>query len=383
MIHLTGQAPSLDRLAAHLRQRLDRLPALSLTMRGQGTAAVWCSQSPELDHHLRVHEVPIGADIYDAVRELHHAPFTEGRPPWTMTLLHGHTPGHYAIVYLINHGLQDGGGIIRTLEVLFAHPAVDAASSSATVRTLCVPSRPSPRHYAQAAALLARSVKKSPLWPHPRYGYSTERVFHWAGVPTKLLRDLAGPFGGSSNDAFLATLARVASRWAVQRHPGYEGNRLPVTLAINNRRPAVVDLPGNRATGGRLDLPGHIEPLGQSLRSVVAATGLLKQAPCREAIRRLSENIPPSLLDRSFRSLLSPERAEVFSSHFAIRHELGFAGDPVHAIDPITVLPLGSPVSVLMISYQGQSRTVFVTDPALPDADRLHQEWRAEVVGES
>ncbi|MGW2364644.1 hypothetical protein ACWCZ5_03540 [Streptomyces sp. NPDC001667] len=114
---------------------------------------------------------------------------------------------------------------------------------------------------------------------------------------------------------------------------------------------------------------------------MAAATGLLKQAPCREAIRRLSENIPPSLLERSFRSLLSPERAEVFSSHFAIRHELYLAGDPVHAIDPITALPLGGPVSVLMISYRGQSRTVFVTDQALPGADRLRQEWRAEVEG--
>ncbi|MFF5809471.1 hypothetical protein [Streptomyces sp. NPDC012746] len=151
-----------------------------------------------------------------------------------------------------------------------------------------------------------------------------------------------------------------------------------VTLAINNRRPAAVEIPGNFVAAGRFHLPGHKEPLSQGLRTAVAATRPLKQPSYREAIRRLSENIPPSIVDRSFRLLLSPERAAVTSSHFAIRHPLALAGDPVHAIDPITVLPLGAPVSVLMITYQGNSRAVFVTDPVLPGADKLHQIWLSE-----
>lgn len=94
---------------------------------------------------------------------------------------------------------------------------------------------------------------------------------------------------------------------------------------------------------GGFHLPGHVHSLDQSLRTVVAATRPLKQAAYREAIRRLSENVPPVITDRAFRSLFSPRRAAVYSSHFAIRHEPALADDPVHAIDPITVLPLGSP----------------------------------------
>ncbi|MFB7178610.1 wax ester/triacylglycerol synthase domain-containing protein [Streptomyces sp. NPDC056257] len=378
VLHLTGQAPPLDRLAAHVRERLDELPSLSLSIVGRGTTAVWHQQPPDLEHHLSALELPAGTDIHHTLRELHEGAFTDGRPPWTMTLLHGHTPGQYVIVFRISHGLQDVGGMTRTLETLFAAPPVEPASSSAAVQSLTMPPRPSLRHRAYAAVLLARSSIKSPLWPHPDHGHSTERALQWTMVSTKLLRDLAGPYGGSANDAFLATLVRATSRWATQHHPRYDGSSLTVTVAINNRRSEAVDNPGNRVAAGRFRLPGHKEPLGQGLRTTVAATGPLKQPSYREAIRRLSENIPPSIVDRSFRLLLSPERAAVTSSHFVIRHPLALNGDPVHAIDPITVLPLGAPVSALMITYQGISRVVFVTDPVLPGADQLHQIWLNE-----
>ncbi|KIZ17848.1 wax ester/triacylglycerol synthase domain-containing protein [Streptomyces natalensis] len=379
ILHLSGQAPPLDHLAAHVRKRLDELPSFSLTLKGRGTKALWCHQPPDLDHHLRAVELPAGADVYDSVRELHKEPFADDRPPWTMTLLHGQAPGQYSIFYRINHGLQDGGAIARTLEVLFATEPIDALASSAVVHGSGVPPRPAPRHYAYAAKLLARSTAKSLLWPHPEVGYSTERVFHWTVVPTTTLRNMAHAHGGSVNDAFVATLARTASQWAARHHPHYDGTGLPVMLAINNRRPTVVDAPGNRASTGRFKVPGHLDPLARTLEAVVAATRPLKQPPYREAVRRLSENIPPSVIDRSFRSFFTPERAAVCSSNVSIRHPLALAGTPVHAIDGVTVLPLGAPVSVALISYQGSSRAVFVTDPVLPDTEELHQEWSAAV----
>ncbi|KPH97529.1 protein of unknown function UPF0089 [Actinobacteria bacterium OV450] len=379
VLHLTGKAPSLDRLAEHVRKSLAQLPVLSLTIKGRGTKAAWRPQSPGLDHHVQARKLPAGANVHDAVRELHREVFAEDQPPWTITLLHGHAPGTYVIVYRITHGLQDIGGMTRTLEVLFSHHPIEAASSSATVRTLCQPSRSSLRDYARAGALLARSTRKSPLWPHPDHGYSSDRDFHWTAVPTNALRDLAHPHGGSANDAFLTTLARATCLWAGQHHPHYDGNGLPVTLAINNRRPATADAPGNDATAGQLNLPGHNQPLTQALADVVAATRPLKQAPHREAIRRLSQNIPPTLMNWSFEALLSPARAAVLSSHFVIRHQLSFAGDPIHAVEPITALPLGAPVSVLIISYQGSSRAVFVTDAVLPEAHSLHRQWKATV----
>ncbi|QIS03384.1 hypothetical protein F5X71_14585 [Nocardia brasiliensis] len=118
VLHLTGRAPTPDRLASHVRDRLDRLPALSVIVSGSGTAATWLRRSPELGYHVRSRDLSAGADIYDVVRELHREPFAEGRPPWTMTILDGHIPGEYLIFYRVSHGVQDIGGITRTLEIL-------------------------------------------------------------------------------------------------------------------------------------------------------------------------------------------------------------------------------------------------------------------------
>ncbi|MFD0635735.1 wax ester/triacylglycerol synthase domain-containing protein [Catenulispora yoronensis] len=379
VLHLAGQAPPLKRLIDHVRERLGQSPALSLTLVGRGTSAVWHLQPPNLEDHLGVREVPEGTNIHEVVRNLHQEPFADGRPPWTMTLVQGYSPGRYALVYRISHGIQDTGGMARTLEILFATAPVPAAASSATVRGLITPPRPTLRHRTYAVRLLAHSTAKSGLWPHPDHGYSDQWAYQWTEVPTDSLRSLAAPHHGSANDAFLATMTRAVSHWAAHGHPRHSGPGMPVTMAINLRSPALADTPGNHVTTGRFTLPGHTEPLSRTLQMAVAATTPLKQPPYREAIRRTFDSIPPWLIQASFRTLLSPKRAAACSSHFAIRHPLAYNGDPVQAIDPITALPAGAPVSALMISYEGASRAVFVTDSALPGMDRIHQVWRAEV----
>ncbi|WP_238815894.1 hypothetical protein [Nocardia brasiliensis] len=247
------------------------------------------------------------------------------------------------------------------------------------MRSLVEPPRPRLRHYLYAVRLVAGASSKTALWPHPVHGYSGLRSLEWAEVPTNTLRSLAGPHGGSTNDAYLSSLARVISQWAARHHPNSDGHEIPISLAINNRRPADVSAPGNQFAVGRMTLPGDNVPFAQGTRMTAVRTAPLKQGQYREAIRRLAASVPRLVMERAFRSALSPARACVLSSHFVIRRPLAFAGDPVHAIDPVTALPVGAPVSILLITYQKVSRAVFVTDSIVPGLENLHEMWHAEV----
>ncbi|KOG90161.1 hypothetical protein ADK38_10265 [Streptomyces varsoviensis] len=81
-------------------------------------------------------------------------------------------------------------------------------------------------------------------------------------------------------------------------------------------------------------------------------------------------------MDLSARAFLSPERAAVLCSNFVLRNPLRWRDDPVHAVDGVTALPPGVPLSVLLITYQERASAVFVSDPALPGMDKAHQHWQ-------
>ncbi|MDQ0994040.1 wax ester/triacylglycerol synthase domain-containing protein [Streptomyces sp. V3I7] len=375
LLHFRGTPPPLQALTEHVLQRLDQVPPLSLAMKGRGLQARWHRVRPEVGHHIRSQTVPAGRSTHDVVRELARAPFAPGEPLWDLTLLHADAPDRYAVLYRVSHGLQDGGGFIHTLETLFSPTTIPRDQCSAAIRHLSDPPRPILRQKAAAARVIAQASTKTGLWPHPEHGHSTERTFRWAAVPSHLLRALTRPLAGTCNDAYIATLGYTLLRWTAQHHPS-PTDGIPLSVAISTRSTATLDAPGNHVSAGRFTLPGTGTPLPQYLRTTVHATALLKSSPHREAVRRIASGTPPWLVQKSFKTLLSPQRASVFCSNLTVRNPLSFRTDPVTAIDPLTAISPGSPASILLITYQDRSSALFITDSALPDMDMLHERWR-------
>ncbi len=378
LLHLNGTPPPLTTLTEHVRRHLHRLPALTLTIENRASHSRWHHLRPALEHHIRSQALPPGGAPHEAVRELAQAPLPANEPPWDLTLLHGHAPGRYALLYRVNHGLQDGGGFVHTLETLFSPTPIPPVQSSALVRPLIDAPRPTLRQTADAARLLARATTRTGLWPHPEHGYSAERTLRWTAVPTHALHALARPYGGTGNDAYIAALAHTLQHWTARHHPRPAAGT-PLTVAISTRTPATLGLPGNHATAGRFTLHGAGTALSQSLRATVQATALLKSPPHRAAIRHISRGTPPWLIRKAFTTIASPERATVFCSGVAFRHPLSFLNHPVDAIDPLVCLPLGSPACTFLFTYQGLSSVLFTTDSALPGMDRLHHRWQDTV----
>ncbi|MBF6328278.1 hypothetical protein [Nocardia transvalensis] len=358
--------------------RLDAVPALSTVMEGQGLHARWAARPPRLEHHVHERQVSADETVQAVMRELSRAPFPSGGPRWDLTILHGYVSGRYAIVYRAQHGLQDGGALAYTLETLFSGRAIEHAQSSGVARVLLDPPSPTLRQTAAVASLLARSNAKTDLWPHPEYGYSQEQSLHWADVPTAVLREAARRHGGTTNDAYVACVARTFNHWLAAHAAHASGAVLPLNVAVNFRPPADAAVPGNRSVALRVMLPGHAAPRAGSLGAAIRATAPLKSAAHREAVRRLIQRIPRGLVHRSMRPFLAPERGAIFCSHVTFRNPLHWREDPVETIEPLVLLPLGAPAAAVLYNYQERSSVLFVSDAALPEMDILHHTWQEQ-----
>ncbi len=379
VLHLTGAPARRDELCAHVTERLTALPSLSAVMVGEGLAARWVRRRPAVEQHIREHKLAVGGSVEEATRELSRASFPADGPRWDITIIHGYAPDRYAIFYRVHHGLQDGGAVAHSVETLFSADAIPKAQSSGVVQSLIDPPAPSLRDKMGALKFLARTTATTDLWPHPTHRYSQERALNWSAVPTEVLRSAARRYGGTANDAYVTSVARTFARWTAV-HATHASRSLPLSIALNIRRPADVDAPGNQTLAGRIIVPDPDMPVSSVLPATIEANRLLKSAAHREALRRLIQGAPRRLVNMSMTALLAPERGAIFCSNVAFRHPLQWQGTAVSAIDPLVLLPLGAPAAALHYSYQGRSSTVFVTDPAMPQMDDLHNVWQHEAL---
>ncbi|MEU7044451.1 wax ester/triacylglycerol synthase domain-containing protein [Streptomyces varsoviensis] len=394
VLHFTGEPLSLPELRAHIAERARGIPALSAAIGGGiggGSGSGndldrgprWARLPLDLAAHVRGLELPGGGAVEDAVSGLADAEFPRGGPPWDMTLLYGYAPGRYALVYRVSHGVLDMGGVAHTVEALFGPGALPPERSSAVARGLEESPGGTARHGVAAARLLAGATAKSGVWPHPDHPFSAKRAYAWADVPRDALRDGARPYGGTCNDAYVAALARVTGAWLAEYAPHAYGRGAPMNVAVNLRGPGEADILGNHVVSGRLMLPGQEASPEQVFAATLRGTAPLKSPARRAAVRRLVRgsqrlvrSLPPRLMGLSTRAFLSPERAAVLCSNFVLRNPLRWRDDPVHAVDGVTALPPGVPLSVLLITYQERASAVFVSDPALPGMDKAHQHWQ-------
>ncbi|MBT2413423.1 DUF1298 domain-containing protein [Streptomyces sp. ISL-12] len=375
VLHFEGEPPAPQDVAAHLASRLPLLPALTCYLPPGG--AVWRTTRVDVSEHLAEIELPPGtAALHDALQRLVRAPLPVSAPPWRLWLLHGHAAGQYALLYRVHHALQDGSGMLHTLETLFAEDA--EVRSRTCFAGFEEPVRATMGDRGRMAAATATMMRKEQFWGRDRDRFSGDRVFRWAEVPSAWLTEAARSNGVTRNDVYLAALAHAVTRWAAEQ--GTEtasGIRMDVPVSI--RRPGEVGMPGNRTTV----LPLRVATAGlspaQCLRRTARVTAPLKSPVLREALRRNDAMLPAWLVTALHRVAQDPTRAGVSASHVALRGGLAFHGAPVTRVLPVACALDGTPLSVALMSCRDSAGACFVTDAAVPGLDQLHLRWRASL----
>ncbi|MGW1072837.1 wax ester/triacylglycerol synthase domain-containing protein [Streptomyces sp. NPDC002537] len=385
LLRLTGAAPRIGCLRGHVLERLPALPALTHYLADAGGG--WTrAERPDLGTHVVEHVLPPGGEhVERTVQRLIRRPLPAGAPHWRLWLLHGHEPGRYALLYLVHHSVQDGAGMLHTLETLFTPHGTPEAESSAVFPGLSPAPPVTFRDRARALRNSARTTGRSRLWASARHPLSSRRRFRWTEVPAARLRAVGRLRGGSANDAYLATLAHAVQDWGTGHWPpACRAAELPLIMPTNIRRPGEAGAPGNRTAMVRLVLPGGDIPLERRLDGAIRATAPLKSVCHREALRRAAAAVPgvpawalPGLL----RAVATPATAAMGVSGLVARHDLQLDGDPVVRVLPVGCLPEASPLGTLLLTYRGVSTACFMTDRALPGLDTLHLRWRRIVSG--
>lgn len=385
LLRLDGPAPTPERLRKYVAERLDGIPTLCHTISGKGARARWVRVPVDVGRHVRHVTLPNGQGVREWATAHRLAPFPAGGPAWDLTLVTdgtatstGHQPFRpFHLFYRVSHGLQDGGGLVRTLEKLFRSEPVPEDASSAVVPEPHGAPRPTARERYEAWGALTCPAK-SGLWPMSATPAGAER-WEWVSVPTGLLRAAGQAHGGTSNDASLAALARVTLRLAARRRPEWRGRRLPLYMPVNLRRSGAADACGNHVVLLALPLPGTLLPPAEFVRATARATGRVKGAGHRAAFTSVLRRTPRWATRAALWWMWRASNAAPTCSYVVFRHPLDLDGSPVVAVEPVTRHTRGFPVSVLLMSYLGRASVVFVTDPALPGMERLHLDWREEL----
>ncbi|MFK0119600.1 wax ester/triacylglycerol synthase domain-containing protein [Streptomyces sp. NPDC090994] len=375
MLHFEGEPPAPGDLAAHLAARLPLLPALACHLPPGG--AVWRTTRVDVAEHLTEIVLPPGtAALNEALQRLVRAPLPVSAPPWRLWLLHGHAAGQYVVLYRVHHALQDGSGVLHTLETLFAEDA--EVRSRTCFAGLGEPVRATLGDRGRTAAATAAMLRKERFWGRDRDRFSDERVFRWAEVPSAWLTEAARSHGVARNDVYLAALAHAVTRWAADQ--GTEtGSGIRVDVPVSIRRAGEVGMPGNRTTVVPLRIAtAGLTPV-QCLRHTARVTAPLRSPVVREALRRNDAMLPAWLVTALYRVVRDPTRAGVSASHMALRGGLAFHGAPVTRALPLTCALDGTPLSVSLLTCRDVAAACFVTDAAVPGLDRLHLRWRASV----
>ncbi|MBF6175031.1 wax ester/triacylglycerol synthase domain-containing protein [Nocardia blacklockiae] len=373
VLHFDGQPPQLGDIREHIASRLAALPALAAWI-PRGARRWSVVDEVDLNGHVAEHVVPVAEELEQAVVELAKTPLPEDAPHWRMWLLRGYAPDRYALLYLVHHSAQDGAGMLRTLESLFA-PGVPESESSAAYHGFAQSPRASIRTRMQCLATDLRSLRGMGTWDVPGCRPTHEVGFAWSRVPTDTLTDIARAFDCTRNDVYVAALAHVLADWQSEVRGGADLPDMPFLVSANVRRPDEVALAGNRTSISYLRLPGTPLPFDKRLAGTVDATVPLKSPTVRAALRRNFDTTPAWAMRATFSALSTPRRAPTSVSNVVLRHALALHGDPVTAIDPITTTLGGLPLSVLLLVNGDTASACFRASAGLPGLDRIHHTW--------
>lgn len=392
--------------------RLDRVPRFRQRIHDPGRlrGGLFWLDCPmvDLEHHIRVHRLPPGADETDllrAVEGLRRHPLDPARPLWEMWLLPGLPDRRLGLFLRLHHVVADGraamsqlaallesGSDIGPMEAPAWHPApppgdralvLDAvrrwlAAGSAAMAVLLHPMRTA-RHL-RAATLELRDL----VGGRPASKTSIDRLvgadraFALMRCELRRARQVAREHGATVNDLLLAVTAAGLRDLLRARGEPVERRMLrifvPVSLRGRLRGPAA----GNQLAEMSVPLPLAGSDPAARLERVASATARRKQG-VRLSLGTIYGFGPMGAL---VLKAVIRQRVNVTSASVpGPRHPLRLAGAELLELFPVINLIGNQPLGVGAIAYRGQLDIAITADrDTFPDLDVLVEGMRSALV---
>jgi len=393
------QAGFLDKLSAHLRERLPRAPVLRKLLHAAplGLGHPMWSELPDIDlrQHLRRRRLAAdgGRARLDAlVAKLHAEPLSRERPLWQFVLIENVEPGVLALYSKVHHSLLDGqGGVALARALLDLAPAKPARAAKAATTRASAPARTRSRDLARTASAatvrqfanllraLPETVKaaaapggsllsalRAGLLRAPASVFNRkvgpQRSYASLSLPLDEVKQVARGFGASLNDVVLAICAGALRELLLRddRLP-----RLPLVAAMPvSLRAAGDQQVDNQVSMVQCTLATDIADPVERLRAIQASTAQIKQRV--SAFKGLIPTDYPGLaapiwasgLSRLWGSGKLAERLPALAN-VAISNVPGppvtlfLAGAPLRHYHPVSIVTHGLAFNITVQSYAG------------------------------
>lgn len=395
-----GGAPDLDRLRAHLGERLHVLPRFHQRLSGTQTGHLsWLSWEPEerfdLDSHVRHATLPEPggeAELLEWLGDFWSHRLDRRRPLWEMVLLDGLAGGRWVLASKTHHCLVDGVGSID-----IGHLLLDVEPSPPPVRPASPSSRPAaeeakedhaghrfwlspsivlngaragvnatlhPVEALEHARATAELIVREDIIPAPSCSLNVpitaSRRMATLRVGLDDVRAIAHERGGTVNDVVLAACAGGLRHLLLSRDEPLPNRPLRAQIPVNIRTDDQEHALGNQLTSLFVELPvDEPDPLERYARVMHSAESLKHdgtQATGGKTLVDIASLGPPVVGALLGRATFNGPRAFNLTITNVPGPQLPLYALGSHLREVIPYVPLfaGHTVGIAVISYDGQ-----------------------------
>jgi diacylglycerol O-acyltransferase / wax synthase len=414
-----GPPPAYEDLLEHVRSRLHLVPRFRQKLANPPVETgrpFWIDDPTfNIEYHVRHSALPSpGSEeqLRNMAARIFSQQLDRTKPLWELWLVQGLTRKRFALVSKTHHALVDGVSGVDIATVLFdLKPVPEPIRADHEWVPSPTPSR------AELAARGAEGLAKIPLAlarrveravEHPRttlkqVGEMVEAVgevawtfanpapevplnvpigshrrFEWVRSDLGQFKRIKNALGGTVNDVVLAVVAGGVRDWLHARGIRTEGMEVRVQVPVSIRGGDEHDQLGNRITAMRAALPVYIDDPVLRLERVCEQMADLKsskQALGAEAISRLNDFAPPTLLAQAARINFSTRLFNLVVTNVpGPQLPIYLLGRELQDVFPVGFLPPNQAVFVAIMSYNGQINFGLLADyDSMEDVELIGQ----------
>jgi diacylglycerol O-acyltransferase / wax synthase len=372
-------APTSERLAASIAERLPAAPGLTRRLAGPAERPVWVDdESFEIAAHVTAADVDPCDDaaLRVEVARLFAERLDRSRPLWHIDLV-PRPAGRAALVWRIHHALADGTAAMRFADAVLWDAGPQAGGRAARPHA---PDFQDARRRGRLAAFVRHEVSLGPERSPFDGTIGSAREVAFARAPLHELHDAARRLAGATvNDAVLAAVAGALRTW-IEHHHGRIGHvRVKVPVSLHHAG----DGAGNRDSFFTLELPlGEPDPVAR-LAAVRAATAARKadhDAETLDVLMRDLAEASPQLAHLCRRLEASPRTFALNVSNVpGPTGSVTVLGTPVEAVYSLAEIGERHALRIAVVSLDGRLHFGLCVDPAIvSDVGSLAEGLEAE-----
>jgi WS/DGAT/MGAT family acyltransferase len=402
--------PSLDRVAAHLDQRLDGLPRYRERLSETHTGGLtWPSWEPDAEFDIRHHvhraalPAPGGDDeLLEWLGDYWSHRLDRMRPLWDAVVVEGLSEGRWALCTKTHHCLVDGVGSLDAGYVLldsspephdpgsWLPPAVPPADRDGGIsRRVLATARAGAglalhpdrvREVVRRSRALAELLVRDELIAAPASSLNrpigSERRFEVVRVPLARLKEIKSALGGTVNDVALAAVSGGLRRLLIERGEEPPRQGLRAMVPVNIRQAGEKLALGNRITSLFVHLPVAVGDPFARYRATLEEAESLKhgtQALGGETLLEITASAPPMVHAVLARSLFASRLFNVTVTNVpGPQLPLYAFGARLREVFPLVPIAAEHALGIAIVSYDGNVVFGINADrDTLPDVEVL------------